>query len=322
MNASYDCAMEKHPSADPLLSCRDIFIARVQTNTWAFISLVQPKKRANTLTQYWYCDTSLIVLKRKLMSNDVWEGEKAVFQGVQRVCDCEVFLDPKYEYCFLPFSHICGGGVCNSTIQGEYKGRSRFRFTTYSSNEIFLEKKKRHQMAHILFVTALHKELLKTERKIQYVLGPQCTLVAIQGPGCVYFVVANASHSNFMLLHLTIEMKRGVLLVYGQNADTHAVPPRTQSIILVLASDGRFSSDSVSFSYKTDSQQSKLKSQSPGSPVTPKKYPYAGLGTKLELTIAGDYLASGVSTRGECMNGKGTLDASLWTALQNQGAMI
>ena len=82
-------------------------------------------------------------------------------------------------------------------------------------------------LCHQIVMTARYLRTRKTERKNQYVLEQQCTLVAIQGPGCVYFVVAYTSHCNSMPLYLTIEMERGGLLVYGQNADTHAVSPRT-----------------------------------------------------------------------------------------------
>ena len=98
--------MKLHQTRDVLFSCSLVYLCQVKERTWAFVSLVQKKKRANATTQFWYTDLSIIVLKRKGEGN--WEKHQCYLQGVERACDCELFLDPEYEYCFISFSFLSG----------------------------------------------------------------------------------------------------------------------------------------------------------------------------------------------------------------------
>ena len=51
--------------SDPLQSSNNFYLLSTKEKSWAFISLVQPKKRANTKNQFWYTDPSMMVQKRK-----------------------------------------------------------------------------------------------------------------------------------------------------------------------------------------------------------------------------------------------------------------
>ena len=54
---------------DPLRSSTHFYRLVLSETTSAFISLIQPKKRANTESSYWYVDPSLVILRRRVGSN-------------------------------------------------------------------------------------------------------------------------------------------------------------------------------------------------------------------------------------------------------------
>jgi calpain-15 len=122
VHASVDGALQPR---DPMLSSKYIYTLTVQERTWAFISILQPKKRANATTRYWYCDPSMVIMKRRRNATE-WECEASNLTGVARRSECEVFLDPDFEYCVMPFA---GLPKINKTAYP-------FRLTSYSSTPV------------------------------------------------------------------------------------------------------------------------------------------------------------------------------------------
>uniref|UniRef100_A0A7S2UK82 Calpain catalytic domain-containing protein n=1 Tax=Attheya septentrionalis TaxID=420275 RepID=A0A7S2UK82_9STRA len=302
-------------------SSSGVFFARVVERTWAFISIVQPKKRANTQTQYWYSDASLILLKRPIHTGDQeWVSHAIILHGVRRTCTCEVFLDPLFEYCIIPFSvlpHVMGNpeakNVSRTGMHSDTIGHS-FRLTTYSSNEISIHEKMSKAVSGVAFPTikCLHRELITSDKKILYVLGPQCILLATQGSGCIYFMVLNATHDKRLLVKLTVASgSKGALVAFGNTDDTHDLGPRMQRIVLVLMNNGRegHSMNELGFSYASDFVPAPV-------PVNSRKLPSNAilLGDPMELSMAGDVLAAGVDTGGVARMGKGTIDSCLWSS--------
>ena len=127
-----------------------------------------------------------------------------------------------------------------------------FKFTTYSANEVIVKAQVRSSLGHRLPLELLHSSLILSNKKISYTLGPRAVLLAIAGDGCVYFVIVNAGNIGFVL-HLKIELNRGMHIAHGSNNDTYSIPPKTQCVILILANDGRRQGTScVNFKFKTD----------------------------------------------------------------------
>ncbi len=92
-------------ATDPLVSSQQVYCFNVSERTWAYISVMQPKKRANTKTQYWYSDLSMVILRRPRGTDEDWSCQDCIVQGCSRCCSCEILLDPCDEYVCVPFSH-------------------------------------------------------------------------------------------------------------------------------------------------------------------------------------------------------------------------
>jgi hypothetical protein len=122
-------------ATDPLVSSQQVYCLNVSKRTWAFISVIQPKKRANTKTQYWYSDLSMVILKRPRGTDDDWSCEDCIVQGCSRCCSCKILLDPSNEYVCVPFSH--GAPTCGSLQDNP------FRVTLYSSSTVCASPKQR-----------------------------------------------------------------------------------------------------------------------------------------------------------------------------------
>lgn len=301
-----------HETGDPLLSCALVYQCIVKERTWGFISIVQRKKRANATTQFWYTDFSIMALKRK-HGDDSWELVQCVLQGVERTCDCELFLDPDFEYCFLPFSFLSGREEMQFGAQIDKKKSAPFQFTTYSANEVIVRAQVRSSLGRRLPIELLHSSLVSSEKKISHTLGPRAVLLAIHGDGCVYFLALNAGDTGFVL-NLNIDMNRGIHITYGSNNDTYSIPPESQCIILVLTNDGRQVSPCVNFKFKTDRSNQKVSNENTPNATT---YSYDGIGSRASLSLVGEAICRRVEMGESYRCGEGTLDERLWnTAMQ------
>ena len=243
-------------TGDPLSSSKAYYELTVQRNTWAFISTVQPKKRANTQTTYWYADPSFVILKRKkrtgisapLSLSSAWECEQVKLVGFLRTSSVEIFLDAAFQYICVPLS-------CK-----HHQKEAPFRVCAYSAHPVQIQRIDKDKHAQMVPVTleSIHRHLLKDERKLHYAVSTQASLVCVHGQRCLYFLVVNGSRDTFLSLHLSIQVPKGVIVAYGPEKDTHDVRPLSQRILVVVASDGTLSNAvSIRFSYGSDTTKAK-----------------------------------------------------------------
>lgn len=300
------------PSDDSLSSSSHCFQIQVRAKTWTFLSIIQPKKRANTLSRYWYYDMSLLVLKRKLQAssqkND-WIGEKCILQGVQRSCELEIFLEPSYEYIALPISYGWSRG--DLTVKPSELGRT-IRFATYSSNPLTIEPLSRMKslsfpvINHHSLLSLFHREVLRMSRKEEHILGPQCLLSVSQGNCCAYFLVLNASLSECLQLRLLLQTKNNNLFSFFNMDDVYTIPPRSEKMCAVLVCDGREALVcSVLYSFFSDAIQKSVgwtDSSQRTETIT-----HQSLGAAVEITLTSDLIAGPVGLESEYQNGKGEL---------------
>ena len=293
--------MRQHESGDALCSNLLVYLCTVQEKTWAFISFIQRKKRSNATTQFWYTDFSMIVLKRKKGGGD-FEGSRIILQGVHRFCDCEIFLDPEYEYCFIPFSYFSGRAEVECGAQVIRKRVAPFQFTTYSANMLNVKAQLRSFIDQRLPLEVLHSFLVRAPKKISYTIGPKSLLLAINGDGCIYFLVLNGGDHG-IAVNLQVQSNDGMSIAHGSNKDTSIVSPNSQQIVLVLANDGHHLSQCLNFDFKTDSVTA----------PSQQTYHYIGIDTKIPLSLAGDLLCRGVEANAKHRFGKGSLNDRLWS---------
>ncbi len=304
-----------HETGDELLSSALVCLFHVEEKTWAFISLVQKKKRANTTTRYWYTDVSMIILRRKRStkasssSSSSWECCHCAMQGVRRACDVELFLDPMYTYCAVPLSYLSGKEE-GYGMQLQKRNSSLIRITSYGANPVKLEAQPRKWIGNnSILVDMIHANLIQNPKKISYTLGPAAALTAISCKGCVYFCALNAGNEGLMM-RLSIDSSQGTQIVSGQNSDTHIVPSKTQSIVLVLASDGHHQTQTINFGFQTDVCHEKLSFG--------QKFAYKGIRSRVALSLAGELLCREVADMQQgYQNCKGTLDERLWECTMN-----
>jgi len=318
VHASFDFQIA--PLADALSSSSHYFTIQVKERTWAFLSIIQPKKRANTLSRYWYYDISLLILKRRLQqsssANDNWIGEKCILQGVQRSCEVETFLDPSYEYIVVPISFGWSSG--DIAIDPSKLDRT-IRFTTYSSNALQIDpivKTSRPAlfiMNQMTLLSCLHREVLKMAWKQEHVLGPQCVLSVTQGCCCAYFLVLNSSHSDCLQLRLVLQIKNNNVctVVCGSMDDVYMIPPRSEKMCVVLICDGREARVcSVLYSYFSDAMQ-----KSDGGRMVSSQQKEAmkdpSIGARVDITFASDLAAGHAGLGSNYRNGKGELCFSI-----------
>lgn len=247
----------------------------------------------------------MIIVKRPKCSNeDDWECQSATFRGVSRRSNLEVFLDPSFEYCVIPFAGI----------PRQNSGSYAFRLTSYSSCAVDVQSQPREYLHRQQALNNLHKELLKDERKLLYPVAPQGVLACIQGTECMYFVGINASPDHFLSLLLTVYLRQGVLVAFGCNGDTHDIPPKSQKILLLVTSNGKASSSTqLGFKYVSDVVACQSRTQ------TPKFDGKVGLGNSINISLAGDLATSDVNTRGIRSKGGDTVNTYSW--IPQLGAM-
>ncbi|GKY90943.1 hypothetical protein MPSEU_000067100 [Mayamaea pseudoterrestris] len=287
-------------SNDPINSSQTIYKLTAADRTWAFISLVQPKKRANTSWKYYYCDCSFMILKRKHEEID-WACETVILAGVKRTICAEVFLDPAiYEYICVPFS--CIGAKFDAFT---------FRLSAYSASAVEIVASTCQQLSLEAVLIALHKDLLRRNHKLLYPVAGGALLCCIHGEGCLYFVAINGSVDSYLSIKLTYEVTSGIHVVFGMESETYDIAPHCQQVLIILSGNGKFSTATdIAFRYMC-SQVLVRKDMSAATSQTPHRSSKT-LGVGIALTMAGDLLVSNIDLARIKPKGGDTVDTYLW----------
>lgn len=312
--ASLGGVIKLHETRDPLQSSALAYFCCPQQRTLSYFSFVQKKKRANTTTQFWYTDISMIVLKRPRSNcndNASWRRCHCFIQSVHRSCDIELFLDPEFEYCIIPFSYLSGKEELQCGSIGQNKKSASLRFTSYSAKKVDLVAKSRRNIQNEeIIIESIHFSLIGSKEKVIYSLGPSSVLVAVYKNGTIYFLALNAG-VNGLMMQLNIQSIEGMTIVHGVSKDTHIIPSQSQRIISVLANNGHRHTSSLYFSFQADVCEEKSASKV-------KISSYKGVGTKIRLGIAGDLLCQNSKMQSKYCSGTGSLDKNLWWDTTNQ----
>ena len=286
---------------DPMQVSDSAFRIVPSRRTFAYISLIQPKKRANTGSRFWYIDPSFIVLRRPRGSNGPhsWVCEASAIVGVQRISSCEVFLDTDHEYCCVPFS-------CMPSSKSKEE-HSSFRLCTYSAAPVSVQSEDQNIQSYKSFALgALHREFLRADHKLVYPVAPRGLLTCFQGQGCVYFIGINGAADQYLSLRLTLDVPNGIIAPFGKRGETQDIPPRSQKVIAMATGNGKFSSaTSLKFAYVSDTIPSSGKTlySEPDKTV---------LGAEIELTMNGDLLVASIDHTCVAHRGSDALDTFLW----------
>jgi hypothetical protein len=282
------------------MSSRCVYRLKPSTRTWAFVSLVQPKKRSNTQSKYWYCDPSILILKKRPTEVE-WTCEAKAFVGVKRMSHCEVFLDPDYMYCCVPFS--C---VAHKSDTDDFE----FQLTIYSADKVLVQDLLNDENCREDAVRVLHGELFRRQEKLLYPVAPSGLLGCVHGEGCLFFFAVNGSHDHFLSMRLTIEAQDGILIVFGMNEDTHDVAPRSQRLLLVVSGNGKQMSTTTHLNFRYISSVIPVKAGRDTARAGNGRQ--ARIGGTLDLTLAGDLLAGSFDACQASNKGGDTVDTYMW----------
>ena len=277
---------------DLLQSSRHYFRLSVKKKTFAFVSIIQPKKRANTKSHYWYADPSLIILKRAGVDKE-WEFEQVVLCGMMRSSTVEVFLEPSNDYMVFPFS------LKRDT-------ESPFRLASYSAEQVCISQISRKEVGIKAPLCHLHRHLLKDERKLVYSIASSSVLVCVHGDRCLYFLVINASTDHILSVRLCVKLQKGISVTHGVSGDIKDVPTRSQRVVMVVSSDGTFSSAvGLEFTYATDTVKTSLAENT-------ERLCGSSLGSPIEVSMAGELLASAVTLTSHRNKGGDSIETFQW----------
>ena len=292
------------PTVDPLRSSRHYYRLLPTEATHAYISIVQPKKRANTHTTYWYADPSLVILERPIGTESWTEMGSCNLAGIQRITTVEVFLDPrKYEYLCVPFG--CHA-QCDDTP---------YRLAVYSEKTVQLQASTSKTFMCALSPTlrGIHCHLLDSNCKSMYPLCHKAILVCRQISGGCYFLGVNAS-PHFVSVRLTIDiLQSDILPMYGDiDSPGHDLAPGTQKILLVLSGSGKSSSTATRCPFRYASSIQKVTTNSSSAVTT--ETDSSHLGAPLPVSKAGRLLAESLTNALpiEGRRGTDTLDTYDW----------
>lgn len=237
-HASWDGVLIGMVGMTPIRSCPKVYYLVPSEATLAYISIVQPKKRARTDSNYWYCDGSLMILKRAIGTGiEPWTSETCILSGFSRQHTAEVFLHPGEEYCCLVFSCWATKKFGSATPQQ----RRPFRLTCYSAESVQIQERPNNkQQLRQSAVELLHKNVINRSHKIVYPLPKQCALACVHGDsGCLVFMAINGSRDHVLSLQLTAINKTSTTTTLGSmNDTTFDVLPATQQVLAVVALNG------------------------------------------------------------------------------------
>lgn len=294
----------KHSASDgvfedgrgPMTSSRHVYHLKPSAPTLAFITVIQPKKRANTRSKYWYCDPCLIILKRSAAEGE-WACEACVLTGIRRQTTVEIFIDPKYTYCCIPFSCLA------STRRNK---AFSFRLTSYSLEEILIERQGGSDEIRDASVRLLQKEILSRERKMLLPVAERGLLACIHGECSLVLMAVNGSHDSFLSLKLTVDLQDGTIVLLGCPDASHDIPPRSQRVLAVVANDGRLSTTTkVSFRYMSSTVPVRIKTS--GCMRNGLE-----LDKNVEVSMSGEFLTSHIPPSDVQERGCESIDTYMW----------
>ena len=308
---------------------RSFYLLRVQQTGQAFLTIIQPKKRANTQTKYWYCDPSIILLKRRNEDSDDndWKCEAYILSGVHRQNHLEVFLEVGHTYCCVPFScTLASSRHQQIPLSGKMSFDSDdsdcstlFRITTYSAVTVAIEcvENDRGVLATVLngvqdaAVRLLHKALLSRESPLTFAVAAEGVLTCIRGRGCLYFVALNGATDHYLSLKLSVDLPRsGLIVALGQADGCYDIPPRHQKVCLVVAGNGK-QQGNVATDFRFHYVSSTVSAR-PNSGIPRNRDLSGRLSDVGALSAEGDFITTTVVPDEITMMGGATVDTSTW----------
>jgi hypothetical protein len=278
----------------------------------ATLSLIQPKKRAHTDSSFWYCDPSFILLKRRRnMGGSSWERASCVVSGVMRQSYVDIMVENDTEYCCIPFSCV----ACLSP-----SSHYPFRLVLYSSSKIDVVTTANHDaLLQESCLGALHQHQLSSQVKLLYPAQPKALLACIHGTSCVTFIAINGYTDRYFSMKLMVsDLPKGLLVTFGREESD--LPPQTQAICLVVSTDSRQSA-ATEFSFRYLSTVTEALAPTSGSSCGAEATHYRRpphlnrqhqFGSKLQLGVAGDLLATSIEPHSCRASGGDKIDTYLW----------
>lgn len=299
---------------DPLASSQFVYSLTVSQTTQAFVTVIQPKKRSNTKSLYWYCDPSMLLLRR--LQNGEWQCVACIFSGVKRQNHVDVFLEAGCRYYCVPFS-------CLASQQELYSDRATypFRLMTYSSESVVIEPHSaadckgysEFSLVDAAVTSLLHKELLARDFKLVYPVAASGALACVHGEGSLYFLAINGACDDYLSLRLTVDLPDGLLIVLGRSEDSYDLPPNSQRLCLVVASNGKQSvATELNFRYMSSSVSVKRRPASANQSDHRRLVARQQLGSGIDLSLSGDLLTGNIDPGTIQTSGGGTIDTYLW----------
>jgi hypothetical protein len=297
--------------SDPLISSQFVYVFSVAQTTQAFVTIIQPKKRSNTQSKYWYCDPGLILLRRLNGhgENTAWQCVACSLTGIKRQIHVDVFLEAGYIYACLPFS-------CLASKREECQVTFPFRVSVYSHQPTPINSSPvmsaESAAVRGVVLGLIHKELLSRDTKLIYPVSVASLLVCIHGEGSLYFVAINGALDTYLSVRLTVSLPDGLLVVFGQTEDSFDIPPTSQRLLAVVSSNGKRSS-ATEFSFRYLSSILTLDStRCNGSRQSAVPKQDQRLGSTMALSLNGDLLTNDVDPSVIKSSGGGTIDTYLW----------
>lgn len=224
----------------------------------------------------------------------------AVAVGVKRSSHCQIFLDPQYEYACVPFSLV----AANRTASDEHV--FAFRLTVYSASKVELLAASHGLQIREAAVRHLHKALLRCEHKLLFPVSNRGLLACVQGDGCLYVLALNGNTDAHLTVKLNVSQANGVLVPLGTSGETYSVVPGSQSVLLVVCSNGKDSScTEIDLSYLASEVIADKSSRRVHSGRL-------GIGSCVDLTMAGDLLLNDLDPARISDQGRHRIDTYLW----------
>ncbi len=263
-------------------------------STLAYITLIQPKKRSNTTSRHWYTDPCLLIYKR-VCDSDEWTYVDCAIVGIRRQTRVELFLEHSFRYCCVPFS----------CFAGQQRQQFPFRLVCYSAETVIIDSIPRINMS-VPAVDGFYRRILSNGIKLCYSITPNSILACVHCDGCAVFVAFNGAENCYLSIQLSIQLPQdGMVISHGAENGSYDIPPRSQSVLVTVACNGKLSGATrLSFSYmsstvKVDGRNRKRSRLS------------EDLSSPVDLSLSGDLLLSGNSGVVK-EQGRDTIDTFLW----------
>jgi hypothetical protein len=260
------------PGLDPLLSSSSVFEISVTKTTEVYISVIQPKKRSNTRTKYWYCDSSMILMRAKGDCDGPYECVSCSLNGAVRQSHMEVFLEEGFKYFFMPWSCILST-MHSSNKPGDHC--RRFALSTYSAAPVAMKpvsdvknegdavlSKPVAERVRQLALWSLFSEIIPcNDGRLVFPIVEKSgnnygLLMGIYGANqaLCYFIALNGSSNHILSLRITIAsgfvfdgmwvftaLNRGgqtTTSTWESQPQDFDIPPLSQQILFVVTSTG------------------------------------------------------------------------------------